>query len=582
MNVALSDDFMEALGKLNGNEIKKASKTIMEVKRESDAKGLRAHKIEHPCGAIVSFSVNMDVRIIAHQKGNTITFLYIDHHDDAYNWIQKRNVFCGPNDDMRIVSTLKTETPLAYEAFVPYAKQRKKAEEITTDLLERIRDINSDEELFSLIEDQPEELQEKLFDLAMRSLKAKSCRVSKKFEIRVVNDDEILEEALQFPLEKWRIFLHPKQEEVISTTINESVLLTGAPGTGKTVCLVHKAKHLQKDIRAGECIIISTFKKTLQEYLLEMLRALSYDKKKVFIVDISLFNQIEEHHITENLDGFFKWQGNTLYYYYKNVKYRVRHVLFDEYQDFTKGALSRIFKMAANIPFTIAYDYSQSIYKAINRTSDDLLKDDVKKIVLDYSYRINTRILVKLKRIIQLISVLSNSKTIGSAVTEEEIQMVLSTEAAIEGSDVKLIPYTDKVSCDTLLENEYNLYRNNYKAGDIIATCFIPDFYCNLQKECSFREDIVPISVRMSYSYLPTLKGKEYKAGIIVLDEAVCQLMNINRLLFNKLNGDILAPKTNARFYLNLLYVAMSRFRDYITILYPEKYRETISPIFES
>jgi hypothetical protein len=48
MNVALSDDFMEALGKLNGNEIKKASKTIMEVKRESDAKGLRAHKIEHP------------------------------------------------------------------------------------------------------------------------------------------------------------------------------------------------------------------------------------------------------------------------------------------------------------------------------------------------------------------------------------------------------------------------------------------------------------------------------------------------------------------------------------------------------
>ncbi len=77
MNVALSDDFMEALGKLNGNEIKKASKTIMEIKRESDAKGLRAHKIEYPCGAIISFSVNMDVRIIAHQKGNTITLLYM-------------------------------------------------------------------------------------------------------------------------------------------------------------------------------------------------------------------------------------------------------------------------------------------------------------------------------------------------------------------------------------------------------------------------------------------------------------------------------------------------------------------------
>ena len=582
MNVALSDDFMEALGKLNGNEIKKASKTIMAVKHESDAKGLRAHKIEHPCGAIVSFSVNMDIRIIAHQKDSTVTFLYIDHHDDAYNWIQKRNVFCGPNGDMRIVSTLTTETPLAYEAFVPYAKQRQKTEEITSEIIETIREINSDEELFSFIEAQPEELQEKLFDLAMRSLKAKSCRVSQKFEIRVVNDDEILEQAILYPLEKWRIFLHPKQEEVVATSINESVLLTGAPGTGKTVCLVHKAKNLQKELNEGECIIISTFKSTLQDYLNDMLRALSYDRNKVFIVDVSLFNQIQENKITEKLDGFFKWQGDALYYYYKNIKYRVKHILFDEYQDFSKGALGKIIEMAAIVPFTISYDYSQSIYKAINRTSNELQKDGVKKYVLDYSYRINTRILIKLKRIMQLISILSNSNTIGSEVTEEEIQMVLHTEAAIDGSDVKLLPYKDKISCDTILEDEYNLYRGNYNADDVIVTKFISDFYCNLQKDSNFRTEELPISVRRSYAYLPTLKGKEYKAGIIVLDDAVCQLLNINRLLFNKLNGDILSPKKNARFYLNLLYVAMSRFRDFITILYPEKYKETISPIFES
>lgn len=317
MQVALSEDFMEALGKLNGNEIKKASKTIMAVKKESDAKGLRAHKIEHPCGAIVSLSVNMDVRIIAHQKDSTITFLYIDHHDDAYNWIQKRNVFCGPNGDMRIVSTLKEKAPLAYEAFVPYAHAKKKAEKITTEMVEAIREINSDEELFFYIETQPEEIQEKLFDMAMNSLKAKSCRVSQKFDIRVVNDDDVLEEALKYPLEKWRVFLHPKQETVVTTSINESVLLTGAPGTGKTVCLVHKAKNLQNEIREGECIIISTFKTTLQVYIEGMLRLLSYDKNKVFVVDISLLYQITGEQLTENLDGFFKWQGSALFYYKK-------------------------------------------------------------------------------------------------------------------------------------------------------------------------------------------------------------------------------------------------------------------------
>ena len=64
MQVALSEDFMEALGKLNGNEIKKASKTIMSIKKESDTNGLRAHKINHPCGSIVSYSVNMDITAV--------------------------------------------------------------------------------------------------------------------------------------------------------------------------------------------------------------------------------------------------------------------------------------------------------------------------------------------------------------------------------------------------------------------------------------------------------------------------------------------------------------------------------------
>ena len=42
MQVSLSEDFMVALGKLNGNEIKKASNTIMAIKKDSDAKGWRA------------------------------------------------------------------------------------------------------------------------------------------------------------------------------------------------------------------------------------------------------------------------------------------------------------------------------------------------------------------------------------------------------------------------------------------------------------------------------------------------------------------------------------------------------------
>jgi len=415
----------------------------------------------------------------------------------------------------------------------------------------------------------------------MRALKAKSCKISNKFGVRVVTDDKILEEALNYPLERWRVFLHPKQETVISTPIGQSVLITGAPGTGKTVCLIHKAKKLEKFVNDGECIIISTFKNTLKEYLYKMLTALAYDKEKVFLVDISLLNQIKDKPITENLDGFFRWQKEKLYYYRKNVKYLVKHILFDEYQDFTRGSLTTILQMTSIVPFTISYDYSQSIYKAIYRSVDSFEKANVTKYILDYSYRVNSRILIKLKRIMKLISMLSYEDDIKGGVTEEERQIISATQSAIEGSDIRLLPYSSQEEKDRLLEEEYNSYRNSYKVDEIVVSQFIPDFYCNLQKDEHFNSEGVPLSVRASYLYLPTLKGKEYKAGILILDDVVCQLLNINRILFNRIDTSLKAPKLNARFYLNLLYVALSRFRDYITIMYPKDYKETITPILE-
>ena len=582
MNVALSEDFMEALGKLNGNEIKKASSTIMSIKKDSDAKGLRAHKIEHPCGYIVSYSVNMDIRIIAYQKDQNVTFLYIDHHDDAYHWVENRNFFCGPKNDIRIVTAIESTPPIAYEAIKPYSKRKTVTDDITPEMVEVIRKIESDEELFEYINEQPEGLQDKLFDIALRALKAKSCKVSHKFNVRVVNDDAILEEALNYPLQRWRVFLHPKQEAVIKSPLNKSVLLTGAPGTGKTVCLVYKANRMASKINNGECILISTFKTTLKDYILEMLRALSYDKEKIFIVDISIFNQIENNRITENLDGFFRWQKNHLYYYRKNTKYEVKHILFDEYQDFSKGSLSTIINMTSIVPFTISYDYSQSIYKQINRTANSFEDKGINKYILYYSYRVNGRILLKLKRIMKLISMLSNVEMITGGITEEEKFVIQNTESVIEGSDIRLLPYNDDTEKNQVLEQEYQTYRNTYKSDEIVVTTFISDFFRNLQNVPNYRCEDVPPSVRISYSYLPTLKGKEYKAGIIVLDDTICQLLNINRLLFNRLESDLKKPEDNSRFYLNLLYVSLSRFRDFITIIYPCKYKETITPLLES
>ena len=200
-------------------------------------------------------------------------------------------------------------------------------------------------------------------------------------------------------------------------------------------------------------------------------------------------NQIEDNCITENLDGFFRWQKDSLYYYNRNKRYLVRHVLFDEYQDFNKGALGTIIRMASIVPFTISYDYSQSIYKTINRTADSLEFENVKKYILRYSYRVNSMILLKLKRIMQLIMMLSNDDRISGGVSVEERDIINTTESALEGADVKLVPYKDKIDRDMMIEDEYNIMRNGYQSDDIVVTSFIPDFFCNLQKDVDFRID---------------------------------------------------------------------------------------------
>ena len=80
----------------------------------------------------------------------------------------------------------------------------------------------------------------------------------------------------------------------------------------------------------------------------------------------------------------------------------------------------------------------------------------------------------------------------------------------------------------------------------------------------------------------PSLKGKEYKVGMIILDDSVCLMLNINQLLLGgKVKTGFLGRQANYRLNLNLLYVVISRFRDYIKVYYLQKYELIISPLFE-
>ena len=163
-----------------------------------------------------------------------------------------------------------------------------------------------------------------------------------------------------------------------------------------------------------------------------------------------------------------------------------------------------------------------------------------------------------------------------------EEELIQNSRAAIIGSPIEFESYDNADILDIKLQQGYNNLLNKYSADEIVITSFFNDLYKNLSEKESFHNDSIPKTLRSSYKYVPTLKGKEFKAGILILDDTICQMLNMNMSIFiGKVDTGFKGGGSNYRLNLNLFYVALSRFRDYLKIYYPSKFEIIIKPIFE-
>lgn len=171
-----------------------------------------------------------------------------------------------------------------------------------------------------------------------------------------------------------------------------------------------------------------------------------------------------------------------------------------------------------------------------------------------------------------------------SLATESDIEeeVISKATAAISGEEIGLYPYSSDKDLNDAVEADYKYLISEYGENEIVVTSFFSDLFNSMRNDADYHSECVPESVRASYLFAPTLKGKEYKVGMIILDDSVCQMLNINQLLLGgKVKTDFLGGQANYRLNLNLLYVVISRFRDYIKVYYPQKYELIISPLFE-
>ncbi|UUE99037.1 hypothetical protein NDY24_04140 [Xanthomonas hortorum pv. pelargonii] len=61
---------------------------------------------------------------------------------------------------------------------------------------------------------------------------------------RVMSDMDELARALEYPWDKWTVFLHPAQRQLVERHYNGAARVSGSAGTGKTVVALHRAVHL--------------------------------------------------------------------------------------------------------------------------------------------------------------------------------------------------------------------------------------------------------------------------------------------------------------------------------------------------
>jgi superfamily I DNA/RNA helicase/mRNA-degrading endonuclease RelE of RelBE toxin-antitoxin system len=309
IKVAISADFLKAFSRIPNAQQKKVREFVDQFQNNPASSGINYETI-HGCvdSNLRSARVDQTYRaiILKPQSGNVYMLLWVDKHDDAYDWASKRKLIIHP--DTGGIQVLQVEDVAAADiASAPIAVKKGLFEGIKDRQLRRlgvpdeqiplVESITEESELDDLEEVLAQEAyealyllasgfeydevvreyeleKEKLVDTQNFSLALENFDSQRRF--KVVEDALELQELLNAPLEQWRVFLHPTQRRFVEMKANGPVRVLGGAGTGKTVVAVHRAKWLATSVhwKDNDRILFTTYTKNLAADIQGYLRAI--------------------------------------------------------------------------------------------------------------------------------------------------------------------------------------------------------------------------------------------------------------------------------------------------------------------
>ena len=295
MEFRIAETFTDSLGRLTAQEQKVAKTTAFDLQIDPTSNGLSFHKLDRAKDTnFWSVRVNADIRIIVHRTAASILLVYVNHHDDAYKWAERRKIERHPTTGaMQLVEVRErveeveifkpkevpaAPTPAPKHA-PPLFDNLRKMELMAFGVPEEwVNDVRAatEDTLFDIIEHLPQEAQEALLKLAVGEKPQPPqpapveadpfAHPDAQRRFRVLTNAEELKQALDYPWDKWAVFLHPAQAELVQKSFSGPTRVSGSAGTGKTIVALHRAVHLAR-ANPGSAILLTTFSKALANSL---------------------------------------------------------------------------------------------------------------------------------------------------------------------------------------------------------------------------------------------------------------------------------------------------------------------------
>jgi mRNA-degrading endonuclease RelE of RelBE toxin-antitoxin system len=299
MDFRIADSFTDSLTRLTGDEQKAVKTTAFDLQLNPANPGMSFHKLDKAKDKnFWSVRVSRDIRLIVHKTEASLLLCYVDHHDKAYDWAERRKLETHPKTGAaQLIEIRETVQEIVIPKYVEAPAEPAKAQKpifahLSDDALlsygvpaEWMNDVRqaTDDTLLMLADHLPSEAAEALLELATGGkprLPQPVAAATSPFDhpdaqrrFRIMSNVEELQRALEFPWEKWTIFLHPEQRQWVERDYNGPARVSGSAGTGKTIVALHRAVFLARTNQNAR-VLLTTFSDILANALRTQLKRL--------------------------------------------------------------------------------------------------------------------------------------------------------------------------------------------------------------------------------------------------------------------------------------------------------------------